>query len=136
MCTQCVAKGEAQEACEIDQRCGGLQAGKEGGVHDMYAVWEMQWAIRHEWPSGARFCFNCYQHHALLVNHEAKEESVIISSQEGVTQGDPLSMICYGIGILRLIRMLRTEFTDEIQPWFADDGLTAGYFPDIRAQFF
>ena len=44
-------------------------------------------------------------------------------------------MICYGIGILPLIRMLRTEFTDAIQPWFADDGSTAGYFPDIRAQF-
>ena len=52
--------------------------------------------IRHVRPSGARFCFNCYQHHALLVTHGAIGKSVIISSQEGVTQGDPLSTICYG----------------------------------------
>ena len=45
-----------------------------------------------------RFCFNCYQHQPLVVIHGAKGKTVIISSQEGVTQGDPLSMICYGIG--------------------------------------
>ena len=31
----------------------------------------MLWVTRHEWPPVARFCFNCYQHHALLVNHGA-----------------------------------------------------------------
>ena len=25
----------------------------------------MLWVLRNEWPSGARFRFNCYQHHAL-----------------------------------------------------------------------
>ena len=160
-CVLSVAKGEAQEACGIDQLCGGLQAGIEGGVHAMHSMWEthkmeeewgfllidarnafnevnrtvMLWVIRHEWPSGARFCFNCYQHHALLVNHGAIGKSVIIPSQEGVTQGDPLSMICYGIAILPLIRMLKREFPTAKQQWYADDGSTAGYFSDIRAQF-
>ena len=83
----------------------------------------MLWVIRHEWLSGARFCFNCYQYHALLVNHGTIGKSVIISSQEGVTQGDLLSMICYGIGILPQIRMLKSEFPAAIQHWFADDGL-------------
>ena len=38
-CVLSVAKGEAQEACGIDQLCGGLQAGIEGG-HTMHSFWE------------------------------------------------------------------------------------------------
>ena len=56
-----------------------------------------------------RFYFNCYQHHAILVNHGAMGMWLIVSNQ-GVTQGDSLSMICYGIGILPLLRMLKSEF--------------------------
>ena len=72
-------------------------------------------------------------HHALLVNHGTIGKSLIISSQERVTQGDPLSMICYGIGIIPLIRMLKSEFPAAIQQWLAVDGSTAGKFADIRA---
>ena len=32
--------GEAQEACGMDQLCGGLQAGIESGVHAMHSIWE------------------------------------------------------------------------------------------------
>ena len=44
-------------------------------------------------------------------------------------------MICYGIAILPLIRMLKSEFPAAIQQWYADDGSTAGNFADIRTQF-
>eukprot|EP00957_Ditylum_brightwellii_P165584 12605519-Ditylum_brightwellii.AAC.1 len=27
----------------------------------------MLWKVRHRWPTGARFIFNCYRHWALLV---------------------------------------------------------------------
>ena len=27
----------------------------------------MLWAVRHEWPSGVQFTFNCYHHWATLV---------------------------------------------------------------------
>ena len=37
-CVLSVAKGEAQEACGIDQ----LQAGIEGGIHAMHSIWETQ----------------------------------------------------------------------------------------------
>eukprot|EP00957_Ditylum_brightwellii_P017652 1329895-Ditylum_brightwellii.AAC.1 len=26
----------------------------------------MLWTVRHRWPSGARFMFNCYRHWAIL----------------------------------------------------------------------
>ena len=50
-------------------------------------------------------------------------------------QEDPPSMICYGIGILPLLRMLQREFPAAKQPWFADDGSNAGKCAGIRAQF-
>ena len=107
---------QAQEAWGIDQLCGELQAGIVSGIHAiaMHSIWEthrmeenlvfllidtrnafneidrtvMLWVTHHEWQSGARFCFNCYQHHELLVNHGAIGKSVVIAIQEGVTQGD------------------------------------------------
>jgi hypothetical protein len=60
---------------------------------------------------------------------------VLIFSKEGVTQGDPLSMFGYGIGILPLIRRLKIEFPAVKQPWYADDAGAGGSFTDLR-QFF
>jgi hypothetical protein len=88
-----VAGAEAKEACGIGQLCAGLEAGIEGGIHAMQALWDLHkteenwgfllmdasnafneqnrietlWAVRHKWPSGARFVFNCYKHWAVLV---------------------------------------------------------------------
>ena len=44
-------------------------------------------------------------------------------------------MICNGIGIFPLFRMLKREFPPAKQQWYADAGSTAGYFADVRAQF-
>ena len=64
----------------------------------------------------------------------AIENSDIISSQqEGETQG--VSMIYYGIGILPLIRMLKSEFPAAKQQWFVDDGSTAGKRRQCRKSF-
>ena len=35
----------------------------------------MLWAMRHEWPSGAPFTFNCYRHWATLVLHDSEDRS-------------------------------------------------------------
>ncbi len=156
-----VTRNEAQIACGVDQLCAGLQAGIEGGIHAVQQIWEshkeeedwgflmidarnafneinrttMLWVIRHEWPAGARFCFNCYKHHAILINRGDNGNSSILASREGVTQGDPLSMFCYGIGILPLIRQLKSEFPKVFQLWYADDGGTGGNFQSIKALF-
>ena len=31
---------------------------------------EMLWTVRHRWPAGARFAFNCYKHWAQLLLHQ------------------------------------------------------------------
>jgi hypothetical protein len=45
----------------------------------------------------------------------------IMFSKEGVTQGGPIAMFCYGSGILPMIRQLKALYPDLNQPWYADD---------------
>ena len=46
--------------------------------------------------------------------------------KDGVTQGDALVMIAYGIGVLPLIRELREAHPRVTQPWYADDAGAKG----------
>jgi hypothetical protein len=55
--------------------------------------------------------------------------STFIHSKEGVTQGDALSMVAYGIGILPLIRHLKRGFPGVKQPWYADNSGVGAHFP-------
>jgi hypothetical protein len=156
-----VAGSEAKEACGIDQLCAGLEAGIEGAIHAMQNLWDlhqqeeewgfllidaknafneqnrtgMLWTVRHDWPSGARFVFNCYKDWATLALRSNNGTAAFLSSKEGVTQEDPLSMFAYGIGVLPLIRLLKAQFTRVKQPWYADDAGAGGKFSDIRSFF-
>jgi hypothetical protein len=146
---------KAKELCGILQLCAGLEAGIEGSIHAIKELWKqheeeeewgfllvdasnafnklnqtaMLWTIQHEWPYGAPFAFNCYCHWASLVIRGKGGTSVLLYS---VTQGDPLSMFGYGIGILPLIRRLKHEFPAVKQPWYTDDAGTRGCFTDLR----
>ena len=51
-----------------------------------------------------------------------------MTSTEGTTQGDPLAVAMYGIGIFPLIELLQKP--NVTQKWYADDGGAAG---DLRA---
>ena len=77
----------------------------------------MLWAVRHEWPSGAHFAFNCYRHWATLVIRAGNGTGHLLHRKEGVTQGDPLAMIIYGLGILPLICDLPSAHHRVTQPW-------------------
>jgi hypothetical protein len=55
-------------------------------------------------------------------------------SKEGVTQGDPLSMFAYGIGLLPLIRAL-VQFPEMDQTWYADRCSAGGKFDAIKRHF-
>jgi hypothetical protein len=95
----------------------------------------MLWTVRHEWPSGARFVFNCYKHWATLVLGSNNGTGAFLHSKEGVTQGDPLSMYAYGIGILPLIRILKARFPAVEQPWYTDYAGAGRKFDEIRRFF-
>ena len=51
---------------------------------------------------------------------------------EGATQGDPLAIIAYVIGILSLIKNLKQEIPDVTQTWYADDYGSLGTFARIE----
>ena len=95
----------------------------------------MLWVVRHEWPSGARFVFNCYRHWTILVVRGSNGKITMVYSKEGVTQGDPLAMFAYGIGVLPLVRRLQREFPAVKQPWYADDACAVGSFEQIGQLF-
>ena len=78
----------------------------------------MLWAVHHEWPSGAQFNFNCYCHWSTLVVRDTGDGSGhFLHSKERMTQGDPLVMIAYGIGVLPLIREIWGAQPRVTQPW-------------------
>ena len=62
----------------------------------------MLWTVRHRWPAGARFAFNYYRHWAQLLLRQPGDPPVTILSRSGVTQGDPLSTVLYGITLVPL----------------------------------
>ena len=81
----------------------------------------MLWNVRHRWPAGARFVFNCYRHWAQLLLRHPEDPPVTILSREGVTQGEPLSMVLYGITLVPLEEDLRAADPGIISPFYADD---------------
>jgi hypothetical protein len=86
----------------------------------------MCWTVRHLWPSGARFTFNCYQHWSTLMIRLANDMALFMLSKEGVMQGDLISMVVYGILLLPLIKALKDEIPDVDQPWYVDDAGAGG----------
>ena len=83
--------------------------------------------VRHCWPAGARFAFNCYKHWAQLLFRQPWEPPVTILSREGVTQGEPLSMVFYRITLVPLVEELLAADLGLLSPFYADivafDGL-------------
>eukprot|EP00978_Attheya_sp_CCMP212_P035431 scaffold154276_cov33-Attheya_sp.AAC.2 len=160
-CLLVAAGEEAKDACGIDQVYAGLEAGIEGSIHAINKLWGeheeeeewgfllvdatnafnegnrmmILWSVRHKWPSGARFTFNCYGHWGILMVRSQNGTALFIFSMEGATQGDPLATFIYGMGLLPLIRRLKREVDDVSQPWYADDAGAGGKFDRIKVYF-
>jgi hypothetical protein len=86
----------------------------------------MLWTVRHRWAAGARFAFNCYRHYAKLVIRRPAKPPHVLLSREGVTQGDPLSMLLYGVALVPLVEELRQADPMVMSPFYADDAVLDG----------
>ena len=81
----------------------------------------MLWTVRHRWPAVARFTFNCYKHWAQLLLRQPGELIVTILSREGVSLGDPLSMVLYWITLVPLAEEPRAADPGLLSPFYTDD---------------
>ena len=58
-----------------------------------------------------------------------------LHSREGMTQGDPIAMIEYGIGILPLIKNIKQEIPDVTQTCYAENSGALGTFARLETYF-
>ena len=79
------------------------------------------WTVRHHWLTGARFALNFYRHWEQLLLCQPGGPPVTILIQEGVTHGDPLSILLYGITLVPPADELRAAESGILSPFYADD---------------
>ena len=142
-----VIRYDIQEAVGSHQLCVGQKSGCEAAIHVLEEL------FHEDTTEGillidASNAFNnlnrqatlmnvqslCPAFAATLVNTYRLEPSLFIDgetiqSREGTTQGDPLAMSMYAIGILPLILRLKHLAS---QIWYADDSSAAGAIKSLR----
>ena len=152
-CISLSLKTEVTEATAPLQTCGGLEGGVESSVHavrDMYMDDTTDCVLLVD----AANAFNCLNRSAALQNvgalcpplyqylknlYGSPTEMVVngtkekLVSAEGTTQGCNLAMDFYGIGIMKLIHMLKELHPECRTSWYADDSAGAGSAGAVKA---
>ena len=141
-------KQDIQESSGPIQLCSGIEAGCEAAIHAMVSLFHSEenealllvdadnafnrlnrsvalWNIHFVCPVLARFANNCYRSPSRLFVTGGLE----LSSSEGTTQGDPLSMPFYALSLVPLIRELNGSVK---QVWYADDAQATGNLTALR----
>ena len=151
-----VTQVDVESVCGVDQLCSGLKAGIEGAIHSARELFEEKsgdgfglllvdtnnafnsvnravvlWNVRVLWPRCSRFLFNTYQGYSTIWVSGCSDR---ILSKEGVTQGDPLSMLLYAIAVLPLIQSL-SDNTWWTQNWYADDSSCVATLRNLKDWF-
>ena len=78
---------------------------------------------------------NGYHYHSLILLQNGDVTANIIHSREEVTQGYPLAMVDYGIGVIPLIKHLKLVNPDATKPWYAENTGALGTFDNLERYF-
>ena len=133
--------------------CSGIKAGIKGAIHAFSSMFDELsndgwglllmdasnafnsvnraaaiWNSRILWSRSSRYIFNAYQGYAMLFIAGSKAYILI---REGVTQGDPMAMLVYGIAILPLTKKLK-NLEKWKQNWYADDSACLAKFKELK----
>ena len=136
-----------------EQLAGGVSCGIEGSIHGLRELFEKKSSngfglllldaknafnsinkssallnARTLWSRASTFLYNSYQESSKLV---LSNTDVFIRSEEGTTQGDPLSMLFYGVALLPLIQKLHNP-TKHKQSFYADDAAACAKSDDLK----
>ena len=126
------------------QLCGSQECGIEAAIHAMHDTFGAEDVdavllvdatnafnrlnteacmrnVAHLCPAITPVIINCYRHPARLF-----VEGECLLSPEGTTQGNPLAMPMYALGVLPLLRSVATPGSR--QCWYADDASAGGKF--------
>ena len=140
-------RGDLQEATGSQQPCAEQIAGIEAEVHAVRSLFSAedtesiiqvdasnafksinrQVALRNAGvlcPSLAKILINTYR-----AASDLYIEGLVVLSEEGTTQGDPLAMPLYALATIPLINNLKGEVK---QVWYADDASASGSLPSLR----
>ena len=133
------------------QLCAGLPAGSEAAVHSMREIFDEEATdalllvdaqnafnslnrkvllhnIHYVCPPMGNYVNNCYRYPSRLFISGSNQE---IPSSEGTTQGDPLAMPSYAIGVVPLLPLIVNNSNTK-QAAFADDFCGGGSLVDLR----
>ena len=144
-----VTRSDIQSAVGALQLCAGQDGGCEAAIHGMKSIFEDEecegallidannafnslnrattlYNVQNLCPSIATALINIYRSNAeLFVDNE------VILSKEGTTQGDPLAMAMYALGVTPLIQAVCSTGVKQI--WFADDASAGGHISQLRS---
>ena len=88
--------------------------------------YSMLWTVWQKCPWLAKLTFNSYRNQVRLIWRQPEGKLEIILSQEEFMQGDPLTMVLYGIALLLLANILQERFPDVLQTCYADNAAMQG----------
>ena len=114
------AMGALEFLTQEAELIGTMLVDARNGFNKM-SLLEMMLTVRHRWPAGARFAFNRYRNWAQLLLRQLGDPTVTILSREGVTEGEPLSMVLYGITLVPLAEELRAADPGLLSPFYKND---------------
>ena len=146
-----IVRDDVEETCGFLQKCSGFPAGLEAAVHAMQDIYDEESTegilfvdaknafnsmnreaalhnVQFLCPDLAMSIRNCYQAPSKLFVSGGGE----LMSEEGTTQGDPLSMPFYALATLPLVRRLQNMHESVRQVWMADDSAGAGRLRALR----
>ena len=151
-----VTKNDIREAVGNLQVCAGQQAGCEAAIHSVREIFDEPGCeavmlvdasnafntlnrkatihnIRIKCPSFAKYVENTYKEPAkLFICDKNTLRYETITSEEGTTQGDPIAMPMYALGLLKLQAKISHGQTEVKQVAYADDLAGAGKIVKLR----
>lgn len=156
-CIMEVVKEDVRIAAGNLQVCAGHQAGGEAAIHAIREIYEQDECqgvmlvdasnafntlnrktaihnIKRKCPSFAPYVENTYRQPAdlFIVSRDRMEKGEKIESREGTTQGDPIAMAMYALGLSVLQSKISYETTRVKQVAYADDLTGAGEIANLK----